>query len=102
MSNVEIILSEPDPDTTGWKVPCEVWSRVVGYMTPVQQWNKGKQQEFADRKTFDAENTANRSSGNPDYGVFSIDRASPIFPVSVSPAFEMDTTYRVPYKVGVK
>jgi ribonucleoside-triphosphate reductase len=32
---------------------CEVYSRVVGYIRPVNQWNKGKQQEFRDRKTFD-------------------------------------------------
>jgi len=32
--------------------PCEVYSRIVGYLRPVQQWNKGKQEEFEDRKTF--------------------------------------------------
>ncbi|DAC72358.1 MAG TPA: ribonucleoside triphosphate reductase [Thermoplasmata archaeon] len=32
---------------------CEIYSRVVGYIRPVNQWNKGKQQEFLDRKTFD-------------------------------------------------
>ncbi|PNX45623.1 MAG: ribonucleoside triphosphate reductase, partial [Thermoplasmata archaeon M11B2D] len=32
---------------------CEVYSRVVGYIRPVNQWNRGKQQEFTDRKTFD-------------------------------------------------
>ena len=32
---------------------CEVYSRVVGYLRPVNQWNLGKQQEFSDRKTFD-------------------------------------------------
>jgi anaerobic ribonucleoside-triphosphate reductase len=32
-------------------VPCEVYSRVVGYFRPVQNWNKGKQQEFNERKT---------------------------------------------------
>lgn len=31
----------------------EVYSRIVGYMRPVSQWNDGKQQEFADRKLFD-------------------------------------------------
>jgi anaerobic ribonucleoside-triphosphate reductase len=30
----------------------EVYSRVVGYLRPVSQWNEGKQQEFKDRKTF--------------------------------------------------
>ena len=32
---------------------CEVYSRVVGYVRPVNQWNRGKQREFHDRKTFD-------------------------------------------------
>lgn len=31
---------------------CEVYSRVVGYLRPVNQWNKGKQEEFKIRKTF--------------------------------------------------
>ena len=30
--------------------PCEVFSRVVGYIRPVHQWNPGKQSEFGDRK----------------------------------------------------
>ena len=32
--------------------PCEVFSRVVGYLRPVKQWNKGKQEEFRARKVF--------------------------------------------------
>lgn len=32
--------------------PCEVYSRVVGYIRPVQQWHTGKQEEFKDRKVF--------------------------------------------------
>lgn len=32
--------------------PCEVYSRIVGYLRPVQQWNKGKEQEFKDRKEY--------------------------------------------------
>jgi len=30
----------------------EVYSRVVGYLRPVKQWNKGKKAEFSSRKTF--------------------------------------------------
>lgn len=30
----------------------EVYSRVVGYLRPVNQWNKGKREEFRNRKTF--------------------------------------------------
>jgi hypothetical protein len=33
---------------------CEVYSRVVGYLRPVNQWNDGKSAEFNDRKMFDA------------------------------------------------
>jgi len=32
---------------------CEVYSRVVGYLRPIDQWNDGKQAEFAIRKTFE-------------------------------------------------
>jgi anaerobic ribonucleoside-triphosphate reductase len=30
----------------------EVYSRVVGYLRPVNQWNEGKVEEFKQRKTF--------------------------------------------------
>ena len=32
--------------------PCEVYSRIVGYLRPVQQWNEGKLEEYKQRKTF--------------------------------------------------
>ncbi len=32
---------------------CEVYSRIVGYLRPVAQWNEGKKAEFGDRKTYD-------------------------------------------------
>ncbi len=32
---------------------CEVYSRVVGYLSPIHRWNKGKREEFGDRKTYD-------------------------------------------------
>ena len=34
---------------------CEVYSRIVGYIRPINQWNKGKQAEFRTRKTFNLE-----------------------------------------------
>lgn len=36
---------------------CEVYSRVVGYLRPVQQWNKGKAREFEERKVFNIGDT---------------------------------------------
>ena len=32
---------------------CEVYSRVVGYLRPVAQWNDAKRTEFSDRRVFD-------------------------------------------------
>ncbi len=40
-----------DPSLKEYK-PCEVYSRVVGYLRPVQNWNEGKRQEFRERATF--------------------------------------------------
>jgi len=42
---------EEDPVLRNFQ-PCEVWSRIVGYLRPVKQWNKGKQEEFKDRTEF--------------------------------------------------
>ena len=36
----------------------EVYSRVTGYYRPVNRWNKGKQEEFKDRKTFEVKNAS--------------------------------------------
>ena len=30
----------------------QIFSRVVGFLRPVDQWNESKQQEFKDRKIF--------------------------------------------------
>ena len=38
------------------KKPTEVYSRVVGYLRPVSDWNLGKQEEFKERKTFIVQN----------------------------------------------
>lgn len=42
---------ESDPVLRNFR-KTEVYSRVVGYIRPVQQWNKGKQAEFKDRQEF--------------------------------------------------
>ena len=41
----------------------EVYSRVVGYIRPVGQWNKGKQSEWRDRKVFIAPKIENGGDG---------------------------------------
>jgi anaerobic ribonucleoside-triphosphate reductase len=35
------------------RTKCEVYSRVVGYLRPVAQWNLGKKAEWADRVSFE-------------------------------------------------
>jgi ribonucleoside-triphosphate reductase len=42
----------PTCQASGIKTSCEVYSRVVGYLRPVDQWNEGKQQEFKNRQTY--------------------------------------------------
>lgn len=36
----------------GCNKDCEVYARVVGYIRPVQQWNKGKVAEYKQRKVY--------------------------------------------------
>lgn len=31
---------------------CEVYSRIVGYLRPVHQWNTGKKQEYKEREEY--------------------------------------------------
>ena len=38
-------------------LPTEVYSRVVGYIRPVGQWNAGKLAEYSERLAFDAPRT---------------------------------------------
>ncbi len=40
-------MSEPTK-----KIPCEVYSRIVGYYRPTQQWNPGAQQMHHDRRAY--------------------------------------------------
>ena len=39
---------EKNPSLTNFR-KCEVYSRIVGYLRPVQQWNEGKKLEFDTR-----------------------------------------------------
>ena len=42
-----------------FRIPAEVYSRVAGYFRPVNQWNKGKQEEFSERKEYCIETMMN-------------------------------------------
>lgn len=58
-------MTNPQPEI---KVPCEVYSRVVGYLRPVRNWNKGKKQEFADRQPYALPLESTSESENADQG----------------------------------
>ena len=51
----ELPTADNEAPTAEIKVPCLVYSRVVGYLSPTRQWNEGKQQEFKERQTFKAD-----------------------------------------------
>lgn len=36
--------------------PVDCYSRIVGYLSPLRLWNKGKLAEWGDRKTFKLNN----------------------------------------------
>lgn len=42
----------PEAPNPEGQVPCEVYSRIVGYVRPVRNWNTGKKQEFSERQTY--------------------------------------------------
>jgi len=41
----------------------EVYSRVTGYFRPISCWNKGKREEFKDRKMFKVDTNVNYERG---------------------------------------
>jgi ribonucleoside-triphosphate reductase (formate) len=43
------------------KTKCEIYSRVVGFIRPLENWHEGKQQEFRDRKLFGGVNDGEQS-----------------------------------------
>ena len=34
------------------RVPCQVYSRVTGYIRPIDNWNLGKREEYKERTKF--------------------------------------------------
>jgi hypothetical protein len=42
----------------------EIFSRVCGYHRPVKNWNKGKQEEFKERKLFSVDKARTKGVSN--------------------------------------
>jgi len=55
MEDLKKTVLENKNQDTKCQAECEVYSRVVGYLRPIKQWNKGKREEFRQRKTFKLE-----------------------------------------------
>jgi anaerobic ribonucleoside-triphosphate reductase len=53
----------------------EIYSRVVGYLRPVKQWNKGKQAEFELRQTYHVNGTASEEKEEKDVRLFPVEVA---------------------------
>jgi len=74
--------------------PAEIYSRITGYYRPVQNWNAGKTQEFADRKLYDIPNSRLKVKEgascqlkieNPDLPVVSEDARAILFSRTTCP-----------------
>lgn len=46
MEDKDMVLDDAE------RQPCEIWTRCMGYFRPVDNFNIGKKQEFAERKYF--------------------------------------------------
>lgn len=53
LENGDLVLDNGVIIEAARRTRCEVYSRVVGYLRPVAQWNRGKKAEWADRRDFD-------------------------------------------------
>jgi ribonucleoside-triphosphate reductase len=52
LDNGDLVLDNGDIIPAAKRTKTEVYSRVVGYLRPVRQWNKGKRAEWKDRVDF--------------------------------------------------
>jgi len=53
LDNGDLLLDNGTIIPAEKRTQCEVFSRIVGYLRPIAQWNKGKKAEWADRVNFD-------------------------------------------------
>ena len=51
MNPETVISKEKHSEACGEE--CQIFSRVCGYYRPVSNWNRGKQEEFKERKEFE-------------------------------------------------
>ncbi len=51
-------------------IPCDIYSRVVGYFQPVRNWNNGKKEEFKDRVYLDLNKIKEQKDVGENQSVF--------------------------------
>ena len=61
--NHNLVLEDGTVIPANKRTKCEVYSRVVGYLRPVSQYNKGKQMEYRGRKPFKIKNGKTNTLG---------------------------------------
>jgi len=61
--NGNLILDDGTVIPAEERTRCEIYSRVVGYIRPVESWNVGKQEEFRDRKFYKTTQTVDCGCG---------------------------------------
>lgn len=66
----------------------EIYSRVVGYITPVKRWNDGKAAEYKDRTVFEVDNDKSRKVGIGAKRVKQESDGKTIFPKESEPTTE--------------
>lgn len=44
------------------KIPCEIYSRIVGYFRPLEQWNPAQKEQFHDRIVFEIQENQKKES----------------------------------------
>ncbi len=52
--------------STSQRTPCEVFSRSMGFIRPVSNFNIGKYSEFCERKTFTEQNSLSAGARHSD------------------------------------
>jgi ribonucleoside-triphosphate reductase len=73
--------------------PTEVYSRIVGYYRSVRNWNKGKREEYGERKLFDIQSPPNSSRGTGSIKTTYKPSVSPaMVPRSVEPQENRETS----------
>jgi ribonucleoside-triphosphate reductase len=66
--------------------PAEVYSRIVGYYRSVRNWNRGKREEYGERKMFRAPEDSGERAGSPAAEKRAVNRDAAVKTAAPKPA----------------